>query len=92
MAASSAENEPSATLGFLDSIGDERVEVVCLGCKRCPSVSITELVGRVGDQATLEEIGRRARCGVCGHLGARLNPIPDYQRGITMGLGGPDRP
>ena len=85
-------SEPSATLAFLLSQGGERVETVCLGCRRCPSVSIAELVGRVGDQATLEEIGRHARCGACGHLGARLNPIPDYTRGVTMGLGRPDRP
>lgn len=40
-----------------------------------------------GETTTIEAIGRRAKCNVCGHLGAKLNPIPDYTRGIAMGLG-----
>ncbi len=78
--------EPSASLGFLLSEGT-RVEFICLGCRRCPSVDVVALARVCGEATTIEEIGRRARCTVCGHMGAKLNPIPDYTRGISMGLG-----
>ena len=79
--------EPSASLAFLLSTGGSRVEVVCLGCKRCPSVDIIALAATYGETTTIAEIGRRARCSVCGHKGAKLNPIPDYTGGVKRGLG-----
>ena len=40
-----------------------------------------------GEATTIEETGWRALCTACGHRGAKLNPIPNYTRGISMGLG-----
>ena len=76
----------SATLAFLLPLRSG-VEFVCLGCRRCPSVDLLALAKAYGETTTIEAIGRRAKCNVCGHLGAKLNPIPDYTRGIAMGLG-----
>ncbi len=77
----------SASLAFLLDETSDRLEVICLGCRRCPSVGIRDLIAAAGETTTIEAIGLRARCSVCGHLGAKLNPIPDYTRGINMGLG-----
>ena len=76
----------SASLSFLLGQGSG-IEFICLGCRRCPSVDVVALAKAHGKAITIEDIGRRAKCTVCGHLGAKLNPIPDYTRGIAMGLG-----
>ena len=54
---------------------DSGLRVFCDGCDRCVDPDVDGLVSRYGSGMELPEIGRWARCGVCGGKGGRVQVV-----------------
>jgi hypothetical protein len=60
-----------ATLGNWQRYGID----VSLHCRRCDTATLVmtaDIVARLGEDYPVSEIGERARCSRCGHIGANV--------------------
>ena len=66
MAAATLENLVEHKNGF---------RLTCDGCHRVVEMNVDELVKKLGDQAELPAIAKRAKCKECGHKGGSVTVV-----------------
>ena len=58
------------------------LRLTCEGCHRAVEVDVDELVRKLGDQAELPAIAKRAKCTECGHKGGAVTVVSRETMGI----------